>query len=168
MASIPLSYAVIMLLVAVVVGLYLGMRSPASRWPDPKRAKGGRAGREQVDPDAETKSLSLKRGFLSGGSIGVSRALHDSPGSYSHNSAIAYACDDNVVNPATAMPMIGGVGGMDVGGNLYGRNDMSSGFGGFHDSAHGFGMEMDSFSSFDHSSFDHGSPGGSSEFGSDW
>lgn len=59
------------------------------------------------------------------------------------------------VNPATGLPMIGGIGGLDAGGNLFGCNlhaDMNHDAGGMFDS-HGCGSCFDDFHSTT-SSFD--------------
>ena len=53
--------------------------------------------------------------------------------------------DDNAINPVNGLPMVGGTGGVDVEGNLYGT-DFS------HDDTFGTGSAIDdSFSSIDDS-----------------
>lgn len=53
--------------------------------------------------------------------------------------------DDNAINPANGLPMVGGMGGVDVAGNPYGT-DFS------HEGTFGSGSSLDdSFSSMDNS-----------------
>lgn len=90
-------------------------------------------------------------GLFGGGSSGS--GVHDtdignSTDDMFANSSISEAnplWDDNAINPANGLPMVGGTGGIDVEGNPYGT-DFS------HDDTFGAGSSFDdSFSSMDDS-----------------
>ena len=75
------------------------------------------------------------------------------------------------VNPATGLPMIGGIGGIDAGGNAYGTSSTSSfdDFGSsFSAGIHEFHSSSDSFMSMDCSSFSSDSFSSFSSMGHDW
>jgi len=44
-------------------------------------------------------------------------------GATTHESSNTDVDDDTVINPANGLPMVGGRGGMDIEGNMYGFDD---------------------------------------------
>lgn len=97
--------------------------------------------------------------------FGSSDVLGDSVTNMGANNLtnINNSLDDFTINPATGLPMVNGMGGVDVAGNPYGvDNSHHDSFGSSFDSGSSFGSH-DSFGS----TFDSGSSFGGG-FGSDW
>ena len=93
------------------------------------------------------------------------------------NADSAFDSDPHPVNPATGLPMVGGMGGVDYAGNPYGV-DLSSpgsepGIGTADDAFYGslfdsFGCDHDSFSDQFSGGYDRFSDNSSGSSGSDW
>ena len=143
------AYVACLLLFATVRSVPAGRVAPSSRGGGAGRALAGAGlgaaaayGAASWASSTDDDAPSWRSGLQGDGSIGMDDSFSSMP----------------VINPATGLPMVGdSIGGIDVGGNLYGSSDSfstghsfgSDSFGSDSFGSASFGSDMSSGSSFD-------------------